>query len=73
MFALWAAGGDFFGVAAGVANEYVGVGMKRKWKITIWTKRLPTAAFTNGKRSGAATVMKYQGLTFCFEIFFDAR
>lgn len=64
-------GRDRFMMAAGVANQLIGVIMKGEWKKTVRAEDLVTTVFTERERGRAATIMKKQGLLVLFEIIFD--
>ncbi len=57
MFAVRARDRNFFFVTTGVADEFIRVGVKSKREEAVWTEGLPATRFTDGERSGAATVV----------------
>ena len=71
MVAVGARGRDFFGKAAGVAEEGVSVGVESEGEETVGAESLPTTVFTESERGGAATVVVDKGLVAIFKVFFD--
>ncbi len=69
--AVGARGRDFFGKAAGVAEEGVSVGVESEGEETVGAESLPTTVFTESERGGAATVVVDKGLVAIFKVFFD--
>lgn len=65
--------GDFGGVATGVTEERIGVGVESQGEETGGTEGLPTAFFADSEGRGAAAVVKNEGLVVIFEVFGDGR
>jgi len=68
---VWAGGGDFFCVAAGVAEERVRVGVEGEGEETVGAEGLPAAFFAESERGGAAAVVIDEGLVAVLEVLLD--
>ena len=71
MVAFWAAGGEFLVIIAGVAFEFVGVGVESEREKTIGAEDFGAARFTDSEGTRAAAIMKNQSLASVFEVVFD--
>lgn len=66
--ALWAACGDFFGVAAEVTAQSIIVGVEGQGEVTIRAEGLPTAVLADGHRGRTTSIMKNKSLMFILNI-----